>query len=106
MKILEHLARIESGETIPFAQWGANACYHLSWGVTILVITAKGDEVTCQTLHRLVRAGYNPILLAVEPDYNFGYVRERARLLGFSAYHVTEGSGLDFWRQARHRAVI
>jgi uncharacterized protein (DUF58 family) len=106
MKILERLARIESGTTTPFSQWGANACYHLSWGVTILAVTARGDEVTCQTLHRLVRAGFNPILLVVEPDYNFGLVRERARLLGFSAYNVTEASGLDLWRRSRHSPVL
>ncbi|MDX1417620.1 MAG: DUF58 domain-containing protein [Candidatus Promineifilaceae bacterium] len=103
MKILEHLARIEGGETVPFVEWGANACYHLSWGVTILVVTSKGDEATCQTLHRLVRAGYNPILLAVEPDYNFGEVRKRARLLGFTAYNVTEAAGLDRWRRSGHQ---
>lgn len=103
MKILEHLARIESDNTTPFSAWGANACYQLSWGVTILAITARGDEATCQTLHRLVRAGYNPILLAIEPDYNFGRVRERARLLGFSAFNVTESSGLNLWRQSRQQ---
>ena len=106
MKILEYLARIESGETISFNQWGANACHHLSWGVTILVITARGDEATCQTLHRLVRSGYNPILLAVEPDYNFGQVRERARLLGFRAFNVTGTSGLDIWRRSRQSAAL
>lgn len=106
MKILEQLARIESGETIPFTEWGARACYHLSWGVTILAITARGDEVTCQTLHRLVRSGYNPILLVVEPDYNFGLVRERARLLGFPAFNVTSTSGLDLWRRTRESAAL
>ncbi len=106
MKILEQLARIESGETIPFGEWGAKACYHLSWGVTILVITSRGDEETCQTLHRLVRAGYNPILLAVEPDYNFGLVRERARLLGFPAFNVTGNAGLDIWRRSQRANIL
>ena len=106
MKILEQLARIESAETIPFAEWATNACYQLSWGVTILAITARGDEQTCQALHRLVRTGFNPILLAVEPDYNFGLVRERARLLGFRAFNVTETSGLDTWRRSRHSPVL
>lgn len=106
MKILEQLARIESGETVPFREWGSNACYHLSWGVTILVITPRGDEETCHALHRLVRAGYNPILLAVEPDYNFGLIRERARLLGFSAFNVTGNSNLDIWRRSQRARVL
>ena len=55
MKILERLARIEATATHPFNEWAVNACFNLSWGVTILAITARGDEITCQALHRLVR---------------------------------------------------
>jgi uncharacterized protein (DUF58 family) len=106
MKILEHLARIESDQTLPFDEWVVTACLNLSWGVTIVAITARGDAATCQTLHRLVRAGYNPILITVEPDHNFGLVRERARRLGFRAFNVTRRSGLDLWRRPRRRVVI
>jgi uncharacterized protein (DUF58 family) len=105
MKILEHLARIESDRTLSFDEWAAPACLNLSWGVTIVAITARGDEVTCQTLHRLVRTGYNPILITVEPDRNFGLVRERARRLGFRAFNVTRSSGLDLWRRPRRQVV-
>jgi hypothetical protein len=106
MKILERLARIESDQTVPFDEWAASACLNLSWGVTILAITARGDEATCQTLHRLVRAGYNPILVTVEPDLDFGLVRERARRLGFRAFNVTRSSGLDIWRRPRRQVVL
>jgi uncharacterized protein (DUF58 family) len=99
MKILEQLARIETDHTISFAAWATAACVSLSWGVTILAITARGDEPTCNTLHRLVRAGFNPILLATEPDYNFDSARERARRLGFRAYKVSAVRDLDRWRQ-------
>ena len=101
MKILERLARVEADKTIAFKQWAPTACLHLTWGVTILAITPIGDEVTCQALHRLVRAGFNPILITVEPDYNFGQVRERARRLGFIAYNVTRLRDLDQWRHSR-----
>lgn len=99
MKILERLARLEDEQTIPLNEWATTACMGLSWGVTILVITAKGDLATCQTLHRLVRSGYNPILIAVEPDHNFNQVRERARNLGFQAHLVAGERDLDVWRQ-------
>jgi len=99
MKILERLARIESDSTVPFNQWAVTACLNLSWGVTILAITPNGDEATCHALHRLVRSGFNPILIVVEGDHNFGLVRERARRLGFRAYNVTSSSNLDLWRQ-------
>lgn len=98
-KILERLARIEAEETIAFTGWAVNACLHLNWGVTILAITANGSEAVCQSLHRLVRAGFNPILITVEPDGNFGLVRERARRLGFAAYNVASPRDLDPWRR-------
>ncbi len=99
MKVLEVLARIESDRTAPLHQWAATACAPLSWGVTVMAITASGDERTCQALHHLVRSGFNPILIAVEPDAQFSRTRERARKLGFRAYHVLHADNLDLWRQ-------
>jgi uncharacterized protein (DUF58 family) len=89
MKILEQLARLETHETIPFSDWAPVACVDLGWGVTILAIVADGNEATCRTLHQLVGRGFNVVLVAVEPDANFGLVRERARTLGFRAYNIT-----------------
>jgi uncharacterized protein (DUF58 family) len=103
MKILERLARIESAQTIPFTQWAATACVNLSWGVTILAITPRGDEATCQTLHQLVRTGFNPILITIEPDANFGLVRQRARHLGFTAFNIHQRSSLSQWQQSPQR---
>ena len=103
MKILERLARIEADDTVPFAQWAGSACMSLGWGVTILAITATADEATCNTLHRLVRAGFNPILFVVEPHHRVHDIRERARRLGFSAYQVAKWEDLDPWR--RRQAV-
>lgn len=99
MKILERLARIEAGETLSFAEWAHAASVGLSWGVTILAITARGDEQTCHILHRLVRGGFNPVLVSVEPDANFGEVRQRARQLGFAAYNVTSERDLAQWKR-------
>jgi len=105
MKVLERLARLESAETIPVPQWAISACSHLSWGVTILVITALGDVTTCQTLHRLVRSGFNPVLICVEPDHNFGEVRQRAQRLGFKAFNITAARDLAPWRQPKQVQV-
>ncbi len=71
-------------KTVPFDQWVVTACLNLSWGVTILAITSRGDEATCHALHRLVRSGFNPILIVIEGDHNFGLVRERADVLAFA----------------------
>ena len=99
MKILEKLARIEAENTVSFTAWAPIACSRLTWGVTILAITPQGDEPTCHTLHHLVRAGYNPILLVTEPSPEFSIIRDRARRLGYSAFHLTKQKDLDQWQQ-------
>jgi len=99
MKILEQLARLEARATVPFVDWAPAACVNLSWGVTVLAITAQGDERTANTLHQLARSGFNPILIAVEPNANFGLVRERARRLGFQAYNVSDRRDLAPWQR-------
>jgi uncharacterized protein (DUF58 family) len=98
MKVLEVLARVEPAPTLPFATWAPTACLHLSWGVTILAITPVGDLATCQMLHRLVRAGFNPVLIVVAPVADFGQVRDRARRLGFHAYQVAQRKALKGWQ--------
>lgn len=99
MKILEQLARLETKGTIGLFEWVTTASMNLSWGVTILVITSRGDEKTCHTLNKLARNGFNPVLIAVEPDANFGQVRERARRLGFQAFNISSSQKLNVWRQ-------
>jgi hypothetical protein len=93
------LARIESSTRYQFQEWVPKACLNLNWGVTILTVTPKGDELTCQILHRLVRSGYNPILLVTEPSLSFGKIQERVRRLGFTAYQVAEDRDLNQWRK-------
>ena len=99
MRILERLARVEAVSTTAFAGWAPGACHSLSWGTTLLVISTHGDDAVCQTLHRLVRIGLNPVLLAVEGGAHFGQVQERARRLGFAAYEVRREEDLDHWRR-------
>ena len=94
MKVLELLARIDTHGTEPFATWLPQATLNLSWGTTIIVITPNPDVALTNALHRLVRNGYNPILLMVQPRANFGLVRQRARGLGFAAYEVTKPAEL------------
>lgn len=106
MKVLEQLARIETAETVPFVAWAPQACLNLSWGVTILVITPNGETAICHRLHSLVRAGYNPVLIVVEANPDFGQVRERARRLGFAAYQVARPRDLDTWRQPAFGAKV
>jgi len=98
MKLLERLARVQAAETVPLVNWLPSATVGMAWGTTGLVITPAGDEATCYALHRLVRAGLNPVLLVVEPHGQFGVVRERGRQLGLTAHLVADEHDLKRWQ--------
>lgn len=101
MKVLELLARVEPMPTAPFAGWIPQATLHLSWGVTVPVITPQASDEVVQALHRLVRAGFSPVLIVTTPLLHFGRVQAQARQLGYSAYNVAAPADLDVWRQPR-----
>jgi uncharacterized protein (DUF58 family) len=101
MKILEQLARLEAENSRPFLAWAPLVQAGLNWGVTLITISPKGDEATCQMLHHFVRRGLNPVLIVTQPNYSFGQVQQRARRLGFRAYNIAYKRHLDEWRQAQ-----
>lgn len=102
MQILERLARLEAAPTVPFAQYAYRSCLHLNWGITIMVIAPDLEEATRNMLHRLVRAGFNVVMLVVEPYADFSAVHEQARAMGFSAYHVANTQDLSGWQEKVH----
>jgi uncharacterized protein (DUF58 family) len=104
-KVLELLARVEAAESVTFTSFAPAACAQLSWGVTVLAVSPRGDEPTCRMLHRLLRAGYNPVLIVIQPVPDFGQVQERARRLGFRAFYVPEQRDLKVWQQPQFRGV-
>ena len=95
MRLLELLARIEPhAPAHTFADFATRATLQQSWGTTLVVISPNGDEVMMGTLHRLLRAGFTPVLLLVQPTGNIGRIRERARSLGIVAHAVFDETGL------------
>lgn len=99
MQILERLARLEGAPTREFAPFAFRASRQLNWGVTLMVVSPGADERLSNTLHSLVRAGFNVVLLVIEHYANFALINERARLLGFHAYHVPDRQTLKRWQQ-------
>lgn len=101
MSLLELLARIEPTAAPSLHQWAPRACLHLSWGVTVPVITPHAAEDTFRALHQLVRAGLNPILILISPTPHFAAMAQRARRLGFVAFQILEKKDLAIWQQDR-----
>jgi uncharacterized protein (DUF58 family) len=106
MKLLELLARVEPGSALSIEQWIPRASLNLSWGITVPLVTPRGDEKTCQVLHRLVRAGLNPVLIVIAPTAHFAQTRERARSLGFRAYYIPYKEDLNIWRRPVFRTSV
>ncbi|MGE5602580.1 MAG: DUF58 domain-containing protein [Nitrososphaerales archaeon] len=100
MKLLEWLARVQLAETRPLVEWLPQATVDLAWGTTVVAVTPSADEATSAALHRLRRAGLNPVLIAIEPHAQFGIVYERCRRLGIAAYEIADETALRRW-QAR-----
>ncbi len=101
MKVLEWLARVQLAEVSPLTGWLATATADLPWGATVVAVTPTGDEEMCRALHRLRRAGLNPVLLVVEPYARFGAVQERARRLGVAAHPAWSEADLVRWQTGR-----
>lgn len=97
MKLLEWLARVQTAESTPLAEWLPTAALHLSWGTMVIAISPTGDEVLCRALHRLQRVGINPVLVVIEPHGQFGTIRERSRRLGIAAHLVADETDLKRW---------
>lgn len=100
MKLLEWLARVQLDETRPLTEWLPRATVNLAWGTTVVAITPSANEEMSATLHRLRRAGLNPVLIAIEPHAEFRVVSERCRRLGIAAHQVADEIELRRW-QAR-----
>ena len=105
MKLLEWLARVQAADSTPLADWLPTAALDLSWGTTIIAVSPTGDEAICRALHRLMRAGLNPVLVVVEPHGQFGVIRERARRLGLTAHLVATESDLKRWGANQRLAI-
>ena len=87
--ILESLARVQAVEGVtPFAELLRRESVHLSWGTTLLVITARVDDTLLKTLAYLQRSGFAVALIAI----HFGRVpldlQAKANVLGIKVYAV------------------
>lgn len=98
MKLLEWLARVQLDEAAALADWLPPAAAGLTWGTTVVAVTPSGDPTTCTALHRLRRAGLNPVLVAIEPHGQFGVVQERSRRLGVLAHLAADEDDLRRWQ--------
>ncbi|MEE8414133.1 MAG: DUF58 domain-containing protein [Dehalococcoidales bacterium] len=90
MHILEALAQTHSHDTIPITRLVQRECRNLSWGSTVVVISAMPIDTLFSTLVNIKKAGRNVVLIVVggpEPSISQN---------GLRVYHIPEEVG---WRE-------
>lgn len=87
--ILESLARAQAVEGVtPFAELLRRESVHLSWGTTLLVITARVDETLLKTLAYLQRSGFAVALIMIHVGRVPFDLQAKANVLGIKVYAV------------------
>jgi uncharacterized protein (DUF58 family) len=99
MRILDVLARVETGDTIPFAQLVRQQAPRLSWGTTLILITNQAGEELFKELFQARREGLNAMLVLCGIVSGYAEIHRKAEYFGFPLYHFQFETDLDVWRK-------
>ncbi len=99
MHILDILARVEAGVSIPFGELLRREYINLSWGTTLILITARMGQDFFDQLFQLRRAGLNVVIILVGSDPEALEDQHRAELFNFPVFLIDKEEDLDRWRK-------
>jgi uncharacterized protein (DUF58 family) len=97
-RILEMLARVKAGEGMAFIDLIQQERVNLSWGTTLVFITASAGEEFFDEIFRASRAGLNAVLVLCGPVAGLHEARTRAEYFGIPLVHFQSEQDLDIWR--------
>ncbi|MFQ5611449.1 MAG: DUF58 domain-containing protein [Anaerolineae bacterium] len=97
MAILEILARVQSADTPPFLDAVRRQAVHLSWGATVVVITARESSDLFDTLLFLNRTGFQVTLVLVQSTPTDPAWRQGVEKLGVPVHRVWNERHLEEW---------
>jgi len=86
-RILEALAAVTPHPRISIEQLLMHESSHLSWGATLVVITAVVTPELVQTMHHLRRAGRHLALVSLDPRWSGDPQLEAA---GIVVHHIKQ----------------
>ena len=98
LRILDVLARIQPGETLPLAQVIHQQCASLAWGSTLLVLTSKIDDALFDSLFHARRCGLDIFLVQCGATANYDEIRRKALYFGFPIQQIFDERDLEIWR--------
>lgn len=99
MRILDVLARVQTGETFPLVELLRRELVNLSWGTTLIVITPWMDDELFDGLFQARRAGMNAVLVPCGFFPGAQEARHRADSFGFPYFELLTERDLDLWRR-------
>lgn len=99
MRLLEVLARVEPGKTLPLADLVRRERVHLNWGATLLLVTGAAGEDVFDALFQARRAGLGVMLVLVGRNFALPQVRNQSLQFNMPCYLIEQESDLDQWRR-------
>ncbi len=98
LRLLETLARIQVGESSPYARLLQMGMRGLSWGTTLIMVTCHIDDKLFDGLFQARRSGLNALMVQCGPTRNYQEIRRRADHFGFPIFQVLNEDDLEVWR--------
>ena len=98
LRILDLLARVQPGDVEPFVDLLQRTSPHLSWGTTLLIISAQADEVLLDILFQAYRRGQTVLLVLCGPVRGFEEIQHKAKYYRFPIYNIQNERDMDIWR--------
>ena len=98
LRVLDVLARVQPGEVEPFVDLLQRTSPHLSWGTTLLMITAQADEIFFDSLFQVFRRGQTVLLVLCGLVRGLEEIQRKANYYRFPIYNFLNERDMDVWR--------
>ena len=98
LHLLEILARLQAGETIPLVQLIRSEAVHLTWGATAALITNHVDDALFDGMFLMMRKGIACTLLICGPVAGYDAIRNKAGYFNIPVYQFLSERDLELWR--------
>ena len=95
MRLLETLARVRLGETMPFIEIVRREQVHLPWGATMVLVTSEVQAEMFDVMLAARRRGLNLVLALCGAVSNVADTRRKAQALGIPVLYVARRSDLE-----------
>ena len=99
MRILEVLARVQTGTSMTFVELIQRTTPRLNWGTTVVMLTTQANGDLVEEIFKMQRRGLIPILLLFGAVPGFSTTRRRLERFGVPAFLIRDESDLDAWRR-------